>query len=202
MKRWLSFLVVACVIMSLAACSNGTSSPSDTASPSSSEASNPAPDAAPDDNTPTAIADTGGGTFTIGIKSECSNVAAWLLRSGQERVSWSPVYETLFKIVGDGEVEGYLAESIVGDAEALTYTVTLRQDVVFSDGSKLDADALLWNFENYKENSSYSTTDFGSVDSFEKTGDYTVVIHLNTWTSQMPFSRRQKRRIDVFEESV
>lgn len=184
MKRWFSLFIVACMIMSLVACGSGTSTPSNAASPSpsSSEASNTGTES------PTAAPQTGGGTFTLGIKVECSNVAPWLLRSGQERVSWSPVYETLFKVVGDGEIEGYLAESIIGDSDALTYTIKLRPDVTFSDGSKLDADTLLWNFENYKANSSYSTTDFGSVTSFEKISDDTVVIHLSSWTSQVPYS--------------
>ena len=132
--------------------------------------------------------DERGNTFVIGVKSECSNVAAWRLRSPQERVSWAPIYETLFKVDDEGKVQGYLAESLESNYDELTYTVKLRQDVHFSDGSKLDADVLLWNVENYKENSQYSTTDFGSVDSFETTGDYTVVIHLNKWTTQMPFS--------------
>ena len=79
------------------------------------------------------------GTFVIGVLSECSNVAAWRLRSPQERVSWGPIYETLFKVDDDGKVQGYLAESLESNYNELTYTVKLRQDVHFSDGSKLDA---------------------------------------------------------------
>jgi peptide/nickel transport system substrate-binding protein len=129
-----------------------------------------------------------GGTLRIGVQSEVANVAAWRLRSPQETLIWSAIYEPLFKMGANGEVVPYLAKSIEADPENLTYTVTLREDVYFSDGSHLDADVLLWNFENFKENSQIAGRYFSDVESFEKTGDYTVVIHLSRWNSQMPFS--------------
>jgi len=128
------------------------------------------------------------GSFVVGVLTECSNVAAWRLRSSQERVAFAPIYETLFKMSDKGDIEGYLAEKITSNRDKLTYTVTLRKDVNFSDGSKLDADVLLWNFKNFKENSQYSSTEFGMVESFEKADDYTVVIRLKQWTSQVPFA--------------
>ena len=129
-----------------------------------------------------------GGSMVIGMSTDASQAAAWRMRSGQEKLVFSATYETLMSITDDGEIVGNLAESLVADEANKTYTVTLRPDVYFSDGSHLDADVLLWNFENFKENSQTSATHFGSVDHFEKTGDYTVVIYLSEWNTQIPYS--------------
>ena len=129
-----------------------------------------------------------GRSLTLGVSSEVVNTAAWLLRSPQEKIAWSCVYELLFVLDDKGNLAPNLAKSLKSDFKNKTYTVTLREDVYFSDGSHLDADVLLWNFENFKKNSKTSATHFGDVASFEKTGDYTVVIHLSEWNSQIPYS--------------
>lgn len=125
----------------------------------------------------------------IGDYADAPNVASWMIRTGSDKSHWVyTIYEPLFTMSEDGEVIPYLAESLVSDPDGLTYTVKLRDDVYFSDGSKLDADALLWNFENFKENATTSSTHFGMVDSFEKISDSEVVIHMSQWSSQIPYS--------------
>ena len=127
-------------------------------------------------------------TFTIGMNVDVATYASWRIRSGQEKLALSPVYETLLRWNSEGQIEPFLAESVVADSDKLTYTVTLKDGITFSDGSVLDADVLLWNFENFKANSQTSSTHFGSVDYFEKTGPLTVVIHLKEWNSQIMMS--------------
>jgi len=134
------------------------------------------------------VASAAGESLTIGASGEVAYTAAWRIRSPQDKLSWSCVYELLFVLDDEGNIIPNLAKSLESDVENKTYTVTLREDVYFSDGSHLDADILLWNFENFKENSQTSSTHFGDVESFEKTGDYTVVIHLTEWNSQIPYS--------------
>lgn len=129
-----------------------------------------------------------GGKVTIGNSTDCTNIAAWRIRSPYERLSWSGIYEPLFKIADDGSLKENLATSLEPDYDNLTYTLYLRDDVYFSDGSHLDADVVVWNFENFKENSQSSATHFSRIESFEKLDDYTVAIHLDSWTSQLPFS--------------
>ena len=129
-----------------------------------------------------------GGEIVIGMNVDVNTHAGWRIRSGQEKLALSPVYETLMRFDENGEIQPYLAESLVADQDAKTYTVKLRDGITFSDGSPLDADALLWNFENFKENSQTSATHFGSVDHFEKIDDLTVAIHLTEWNTQIPYS--------------
>ena len=180
MKKVAALILAFSLVLSLAACSgNNNASSGGTAS-----------GAAPETSSGTkGNADAQmGGTLNIGTCSEVANTAAWMLRSDQDKMEWSTVYESLFRLDDKGNVTPYLAESLKSDPKALTYTITLRKDVTFSDGSHLNADVLLWNFENFKKNSQSSNTHFGDVKSFEKTDDNTVVIHLNEWNSQIPYS--------------
>lgn len=182
-KRLISLILAAVMILSLAACGSGNK-PAETTQPAGDTATT-----APAETTaPTEAPKVSGGDMTIGMATDASEAAAWRMRSGQEKLAFGACYEPLMRIDADGNVVGNLAESLVADQDNLTYTVTLRKDVNFSDGSKLDADVLLWNFENFKENSQTSATHFGSVDHFEKVDDYTVKICLKEWNTQIPFS--------------
>ena len=182
-KRLISLILAAVMILSLAACGSGNK-PAETTQPAGDTATT-APAAT---TAPTEAPKVSGGDMTIGMATDASEAAAWRMRSGQEKLTFGACYEPLMRIDADGNVVGNLAESLVADQDNLTYTVTLRKDVNFSDGSKLDADVLLWNFENFKENSQTSATHFGSVDHFEKVDDYTVKICLKEWNTQIPYS--------------
>lgn len=169
MKKVIALLLVALVMLS--AFAGGSSETTTTTTTTTS--------------TSTAVS---GGKVVGGMNVDVATYASWRIRSGQEKLSLSPVYETLMRFDENGELQPYLAESLTADVANLTYTVKLRDDVYFSDGSKLDADALLWNFENFKANSQTSATHFGSVDHFEKVDDLTVVIYLKEWNTQIPYS--------------
>lgn len=196
MKKLLSMLLVVAMVFSLAACggssddkeNNTTSEPADTGTENQASEAADESEAVEESEPAEAGGAVQGGTLKVGMSTDATEAAAWRMRSGQEKAVFSAVYEPLMRIDEDGNVVGYLAESLEADEANLTYTVTLRQDVTFSDGSALDADVLLWNFENFKENSQTSATHFGSVESFEKTGDYSVALHLSEWNTQIPFS--------------
>jgi peptide/nickel transport system substrate-binding protein len=51
-------------------------------------------------------------------------------------------------INADGEFEPYLAESIEPNDDLTEWTFTLRSGVEFHDGTPLDAEAIVWNYEN------------------------------------------------------
>lgn len=129
-----------------------------------------------------------GGTLTMASYGDVEGIAAWDLKDVLDGTELCCVYEPLFKQDEEGNCYGFLAESLETDYNAGVYTVKLREDVYFSDGSHLDADVLLWNFQHYKEVSINSATHFGNVDYFEKTGDYTVAIHMKEWDSQIPYA--------------
>lgn len=127
-----------------------------------------------------------GGKLVIGTTTDVNSYAPWRFRG--EFYLMGGVYEPLLEFDSEGNIVPYLAESIVADPDNLTYTIRVREGVTFSDGSVLDGEVLLWNFENFKENSQTSSTHFGSVDYFEQVDEMTVVIHLTEWNTQIPFS--------------
>ena len=56
------------------------------------------------------------------------------------------IYGQLFKLEGE-EMVGDLAEGYELSEDGKTFTITLRDGVVFSDGSVFDAETVKWNFE-------------------------------------------------------
>ena len=142
-----------------------------------------------EDATTAATAETTvGGDLVIGVQSDVIFTPSWMIRGYTDRAVYSLVYEPLVKLDENGDWYPYLLEELTPDPDELTWTCVVKDGVTFSDGTPFDADALLWNFENYLENSNTSSTHFGFVDYFEKTDDKTVVIHLTQWTSQIPYS--------------
>lgn len=77
----------------------------------------------------------------------------------------------------------WLAESIVSEEDNRTLTVNLRQDVLWSDGEKFDADDVVFTFTYTKDNPAidrsgdWSGEDgVGKIESVTKIDDYTVEI--------------------------
>ncbi len=112
------------------------------------------------------------------------------------------LYEGLVR-VKDGKAAGALAESFQVSDDGLEYTFNLRSGVTFHDGSALNADAVIANFNrwfdpqdanrgsgkfeawaaNFGGFKGETTTDGKSksqYDGIEKVNDFTVLVHLNT----------------------
>jgi peptide/nickel transport system substrate-binding protein len=112
------------------------------------------------------------------------------------------LYEGLVRIQ-DGAPVGALAESFTVSEDGLDYIFDLRSDVSFHDGSALNADLVIANFnrwfdpndvnrgsgefaawaENFSGFKGETTEDGKSksqYDGIEKVNDFTVLVHLNT----------------------
>jgi peptide/nickel transport system substrate-binding protein len=111
------------------------------------------------------------------------------------------IYEPLVNNDGSGPIS-WLAQSWTVAEDDLAYTFELRSDIKFSDGTPLNADAVVaafdrwfdpanpghgtgaykgWTdaFGGFKGETNADGTKKSSFDGAEKTGDYTVVLHLN-----------------------
>ncbi len=60
------------------------------------------------------------------------------------------IYDSLMRLTPDDDVVPYLAESLESD-DAKVWTLTLRDGVMFSDGTPFDADAVVFNFERHMD---------------------------------------------------
>lgn len=90
------------------------------------------------------------------------------------------VYDTLVELDKDGNVLPVLATKWEVNDTATEWVFTLRQDVLFSDGSKLTAEDVKASFMYPVENNLNQSSNFKAIASVEAVDDYTVKINCNT----------------------
>jgi peptide/nickel transport system substrate-binding protein len=83
----------------------------------------------------------------------------------------------LMQVDSQNEIVGDLAENYTVSADGLTWTFTLRRDVVFHDGTKLSAEDVAFTYNKAKELA--SGVDLVRMNRAEARGDATVIFHLN-----------------------
>lgn len=90
------------------------------------------------------------------------------------------VYDTLLFQTDDGRIEPYIAESwdIAEGGQSVTFH--LRDDVVFSNGQPLNADAVIYTLERLKRvgQRSFIYSEIMNITHFDKPDDYTVTFNL------------------------
>ncbi|MBK5221440.1 MAG: ABC transporter substrate-binding protein [Acidimicrobiia bacterium] len=91
---------------------------------------------------------TPGGKIIVGLESETNE---WSPASGQfASGGWTVAltfYDPLITIDAEGEFKPFLAESMEPNEDLTEWTLTLREGVLFHDGTPLDAETLKWNFD-------------------------------------------------------
>jgi nickel transport system substrate-binding protein len=99
---------------------------------------------------------------------------------GSSFIALDMVYEPLVRYAADGTIIPWLAESWQIAADGLTWTFTLREGVLFQDGTPFDAAAVKWNFERWIQTERHnwlpSTTRIASVSAPDAR---TVVLTMN-----------------------
>ncbi|HUP84194.1 MAG TPA: ABC transporter substrate-binding protein [Acidimicrobiales bacterium] len=142
---------------------------------------------------------TPGGTMTIGVEAE---TAGWqpCVDSPSESgtMVFLAVYDQLMARADDGKVQPWLAESLTPSADKLSWTLKLRSNVKFHDGTPLDSAALKSNFDANKADASRCASALKPVSGMEVVDPLTVKYTLSapygpfpellTGTAGMPFS--------------
>ena len=91
--------------------------------------------------------------------------------------------ESLVSLDGDGTIIPWLATEWTPSDDGLTWDFTLRDDVDFTDGTPLNAEAVKANVEHLKNPDTQSSTGYlalGKVDSVEVVSDTVARFHLST----------------------
>lgn len=90
------------------------------------------------------------------------------------------IYDTLVYQDADGRILPSLAESWTVSDDLLAITFELKPGIVFSDGSSLNADAVIFTYERLQANAQRSLiySDVSNIASFEKLDDLTVRFNL------------------------
>jgi peptide/nickel transport system substrate-binding protein len=91
-----------------------------------------------------------GGSITVGLESETNSYLPSIWAGSQAGINVAyTIFDPLVTRNAEGEVEPYLAESLEPNDAFTEWTLTLRPDVVFHDGTPLNADAMKRMFDGY-----------------------------------------------------
>lgn len=98
------------------------------------------------------------------------------------------VLETLVKLDSEGKLRPLLASAWTISEDRLTYTFTLRNNVHFASGTKLDAKAVAASLDHLRSGSSLVSADLSAISQISTEGDHSVVLHLSRPDSWLLYS--------------
>lgn len=183
-KKMTLFVVLLMTGVLIAACGGGTAPATETQIPAETQA-------------PIEATATIQPASTVDLKLDPAN-----LTSDNAKAAVPYLYEGLVRMQ-DGTVVGALASSFTVSEDGLDYIFDIRTGVTFHDGTRLNADVVVLNFNRWfdpadanRGTGEYAawTANFGGfkgeltedgklksqVDGIEKQDEFTVIIHLNT----------------------
>ncbi len=118
-------------------------------------------------------------TLVIATTSDVSSLDPSRMASGAETYASSCVYDTLTWLpLGAEEPLMRIAESYTVSEDGLSYTFTLRDDVLFHDGSALTVDDVLYSIELFRSSAALASYSY-SIAGCEAPDDSTVVVTLS-----------------------
>ena len=125
------------------------------------------------------------GSLTFGYFEPATSLDPHEGTSSQDLPWLLPVYASIFSYGEDGSVAPGLAET--WELTEDTLTLTLREGLLFHDGTTLDADAVVANLERAMSLETSSVKgDLSTVAAVEATDDRTVVIELSAPDAALP----------------
>ncbi|MXW42175.1 MAG: ABC transporter substrate-binding protein [Acidimicrobiia bacterium] len=132
-----------------------------------------------------------GGTISIGLFGEMNGWDPTTVEDGPElgEIQLMAIYDSLFYLdLTTSELLPALAESITTE-DNQTFILTLRNDVNFTDGTPLNADAFIWNVEHYRTASGSRAADEAEIIAeINKIDELTVEIVAVNSNAALPLS--------------
>ncbi len=126
-----------------------------------------------------------GGTLVFGVDAEESGFNPTTARFDEVGVMYArTVFDPLTIIDTKGAWQPYLAQSVTPNADHTAWTITVRPNVVFHDGTALDGAALLTNFKAQQASLLQGLILNPIVDSVTQSGPLSVTLNLKSpWVS-------------------
>ena len=121
----------------------------------------------------------GGGNLTLGAIVAPTTFDPSGSEWGNRAPYYQAVFDTLLLATPEGTIEPWLATEWSYDETNTVLTLTIRDDVTFTDGTKLTADVVKQNLERFKAGTSPDAGYFAGISTIEAPDDTTVVITLS-----------------------
>ncbi len=125
----------------------------------------------------------GGGKLVMGLITAPTTFDPAGAEWGNRLPYYQAVYDTLLLATTEGTIEPWLATDWSYDEPQTTLTLTIRDDVTFSDGEKLDAAAVVFSMNHFKEGTGPDVGYMRNVNTIEESNPTTVVV---TFTAPDP----------------
>lgn len=122
--------------------------------------------------------DGGNSTLTLGAIAAPTTLDPAGAEWGNRAPFYQAMMDTLLLATPDGTIAPWLATEWSYNDDNTQLTLTLRDDVTFSDGSKLTAPVVVENLQRFQKGTSPDASYFADVTSFAAPDDKTVVISL------------------------
>jgi peptide/nickel transport system substrate-binding protein len=119
-----------------------------------------------------------GGTLTLGVLVPASTQSAADARWANESPYMQAVYDTLVQLGPDAEPKPWLATKWSWNDDKTVLTMTLRDDVKFTDGTSFDADAAAKNLLRFRGGTSPNASNLVNVADAKATNATTLEITL------------------------
>ncbi len=128
-----------------------------------------------------------GGSITFGMDTEEGGFDPTQARWDEGGFLYGrTVFDPLAIVTATGAVEPYLAQSITSNADFTSFVITLRPNIVFHDGTPLNAAALLLNLQ--KQAASILTGPaFQNIASSQISGPLSVTVNMKTPWQPFPY---------------
>lgn len=124
-----------------------------------------------------------GGTLRVGLTggSSADSLDAHIPVNSGDTARVINLYEPLIRRGDDYSLEYRLAESMEADESATRWTVTLRENLKFSDGSQLTADDVAFTIDRIRdpEDPKNGSAMLVAIEELEVKDDRTLIIHLS-----------------------
>lgn len=120
----------------------------------------------------------GSSTLTLGALLAPTTFDAAGAEWGNRSPFYQAVYDTLLLATADGTIEPFLATEWSYNDDNTVLTLTIRDDVTFTDDSKLTADVVKQNLERFQTGTSPDAGYLSGITGIETPDDTTVVITL------------------------
>ncbi|AUW46046.1 ABC transporter substrate-binding protein [Rhizobium leguminosarum] len=109
-----------------------------------------------------------GGKLTWGVETEPATLNPQLNGQDKTKLLLRNAYESLLARTADGGYVPWLATEYKISEDGKTYTFKLRSDVTFTDGQKLNAEAVVTNFTKLKDAAYSGSVSAGPVSRIEE----------------------------------